>query len=54
MKVLKVSEVASILLISTKTVLRRIKTKKIKAYKEGREYRITEESLKEYIENKEL
>lgn len=48
--VLNVEQVARILKLSTKTVYKQIREKRIRAFKSGREYRIKQEWLDEYTE----
>lgn len=42
-------EVAEILALSTRTVSKRIKSKDLKAYQEGKLWRVTKENLTTYI-----
>ncbi len=50
MKVYNLNELMKILQVSRPTLIKYIKNKKIKAFKVGQQYRITEEALREYIE----
>ncbi len=49
-KVFNVKQVSEYLQISTKTILGYIKNGKLKAFKVGREWRIRETSLNEFIQ----
>lgn len=49
-KVYTTSEVLEILKVTQRTLYRYIKAEQIKVIKLGREYRITEEALKEFLE----
>ena len=51
MKVYNLNEIMQILQVSRPTVIRYIKNKKLKAFRVGNAYRITEEALREYIES---
>jgi putative molybdopterin biosynthesis protein len=50
-KVYTATEALDILKVTRRTLYRYIKAGQIKAIKLGREYRITEESLKEFLEH---
>ena len=49
-KLLKLVEVAEILRVSRQTALRLIKTGQLKAIKVGRQWRVSEEELRRFIE----
>jgi excisionase family DNA binding protein len=49
-----IKAVAEILLVSEKTVLRRIQKGEIKAFKEGGKYLIDKSEFEKYLRNKEL
>jgi len=44
-------EVADLLKVHVKTIREMIKSKRLQAIKVGQEYRITDEQIREYIEN---
>lgn len=49
--ILDVGQVASVLGVSTKTVYKLLREKRIRSFKTGREYRIKRERLAEFIES---
>lgn len=49
-KLYTLQEVADILKVSRQTIYNYVTAKKLKATKYGKEYRVTEENLKEFIE----
>ena len=49
--ILNVEQVAQVLDISTKTVYKLLKEKRIRSFKSGREFRIKRDRLMEYIES---
>lgn len=49
-KVYTLQEVADILRVSRQTVYNYVNAKKLKAVKYGKEYRVTEKNLKDFIE----
>ncbi len=51
--ILNVEQVARILDVSTKTVYKLLREKRIRSFKSGREFRIKRERLSEYIESEE-
>ncbi len=50
-KLLTVAEVAEYLQVSTKTISRFIKAKKIRAFKIGKDWRFKMSDIEEYLEN---
>lgn len=52
-KIFNVEEVAELLQVSTKTVLRRIRANQLRASKIGKYWRITGEAINEYLKNTE-
>lgn len=50
-KLYTLQEVADILKVTRQTIYNYVTSKRIKATKFGREYRVTEEDLKQFIEN---
>jgi excisionase family DNA binding protein len=48
------AEVAKILKLSQETIRRKMRSGELKAYKEGRLWRITTESISQYIKNKQV
>ncbi len=50
-KLYTLQEVAEILKVNRQTIYRYVTAKRLKATKYGKEYRVTEENLKEFIEN---
>lgn len=48
---LTIVETAKLLRVCDRTIRRQIKEGKLKAYKVGRSYRITQESIQEYLNN---
>jgi excisionase family DNA binding protein len=53
-EVYSLAQVAKILQISERTVMREIKAGKIRAFKAGRALRFTLEAVQEYIKNQEV
>ena len=51
---LSLSEVARVMGFSERTIRRWVKSGKLKAYKPGRDYRISEAALREFIEESEV
>lgn len=51
-KILTLDEVCEILTISVQTGYRLIKSGQIRAFKQGKQWRIPESSLEEYVERK--
>jgi excisionase family DNA binding protein len=51
---LSLSEVAGLMGVSERTVRRWIKSGKLKAYKPGRDYRIPESAIREFVEGSEI
>ena len=51
MELYTLKEVAGILKVSRQTIYNYITAKRMKATKYGKEYRVTKEDLKEFIEN---
>jgi excisionase family DNA binding protein len=51
LKLYTLQEVANILKVSRQTIYNYITAKKLRATKYGKEYRVTEATLKEFIEN---
>ena len=49
--ILNVEQVAQVLDVSTKTVYKLLKEKRIRSFKSGREFRIHRERLAEYMES---
>jgi excisionase family DNA binding protein len=51
---LSLSEVAGLMGVSERTVRRWIKSGKLRAYKPGRDYRIPESAVREFVEDSEI
>ena len=52
-RVLTLEQVAELLDVSERTIMRQIKAGKLKAFKVGKSWRFREEAIEEYIKNQE-